>query len=144
MCCYVEYDKVDICSVTTTTCRQVGNDTTYDTEKKNPTCRVGPSFREDTKTCRLNQLLTTSETATFPAKVEGRGRSLHHQSVVPSFIEGGGGRTQCLLLSRVVYPTLSSERGAAVLVSHLYHGGILLCQVRVGRPSTSGHFPPLL
>jgi hypothetical protein len=30
--------------------------------------RVGPTCREDTKTCRQNQLRTTSKTATFPAK----------------------------------------------------------------------------
>ena len=30
--------------------------------------RVGPTCREDTTTCRQNQLRTTSKTATFPAK----------------------------------------------------------------------------
>ena len=59
---------------TTTTCRQLGNDTTYDTEKKDPTSHgqhvghVGPTCREDTTPCRQNQLRTTSKTATFPAK----------------------------------------------------------------------------
>ncbi len=61
----------------TTTCLQLGNDTTYDTEKKNPTShdvadtlavRVGRTCREDTNTCHQNQLRTTSKTATFPAK----------------------------------------------------------------------------
>jgi len=31
--------------------------------------RVGPTWREDTKTCRQNQLQTTSKTATLPAKI---------------------------------------------------------------------------
>ncbi len=54
--------------VTTTTCRQLGNDTTYNTEKKPDItwCRrhvggVGRTLREDTKTCHQNQLRTTSK-----------------------------------------------------------------------------------
>ena len=47
------------------TCRQLSNDTTYDTEKKNPTSHdvadtsaVGPTCWEDTKTCKTDRIET--------------------------------------------------------------------------------------
>jgi len=62
--------------VPTTTCWQLGNDTTYDTEKRTRHHMMSPTHRP----CRAvvsgrhedmfqNQLRTTSETATFPAKL---------------------------------------------------------------------------